>query len=578
MQIIDYCVIAAYLILMVVIGIRCKDSSANISDYIRMGQKSTWWMAGTSLFMASFSAATFTGIAGQAFIAGWSVMLSQLLSALALFIQAAFMTSILRRTRAVTPIDVVRARFGPAAEQVKSWVNLLSSFFYAGFFLLGFGTFAAGLLHVPLWTVIVAMGFVVVFYSVSGGSWSVQITDSLQGLILLPVATSFTVLCLIELGGLGGLFDAIGQAGLTQDFSLIKADNYQYSIDLPFRKGNFTSLWLASTAFSTILGAFHIQTCHRYLSLPDEKSARKAAIFAGVLTLLGCFIWYIPPITGRLLFESDVVSVKGINNPADAAYAVTAMKMLPPGLIGLIFVCMLSATMSSMDGFLTGTAGVIVRNMIIPITRAFKRKEISDLGQLRLARGFNLLLGVWAIVMAFVLNRVGGDTGMFQVMQTMLVLVGSPSSVPFALALFYRKIPLWGLFAGIFSGIAFSTYLFIMRERGVTIEWGYEVLAMKSVCLIPTLISSFFWNHTSVSFRDHVDRFFELIKTPIDTDREVGKTMDSDLLKVVGTYAMTIGLMILVLVFWCRSLAEVLTITGISGFLVGIAILMRRKA
>src|SRR5690606_2711707 len=114
---------------------------------------------------------------------------------------ALVMAPIFRRTRAITPMDAVRDRFGPAAEQITAYVGLLSAFFFAGFFLLGFSTFASALLGVPFSWMVVGIGVVVVFYSVSGGSWGVQITDSLQALILIPGTIAVAVLCLIEIGG-----------------------------------------------------------------------------------------------------------------------------------------------------------------------------------------------------------------------------------------------------------------------------------------------------------------------------------------------------------------------------------------
>ena len=578
MHIVDYSVILIYMCLMVLIGIRCRNSSINISDYIRMGNKSTWWMAGFSIFMATFSAATFTGIAGQGFIAGFSVTLVQFFGAMTFFFQAAFMAGMLRRTRAITPMDAVRSRFGPAAEQVKAYVSSFSSFFFGGFFLLGFGTFASGLLGIPLWIIVIGIGIVVVFYSVAGGTWSVQITDSLQAMILIPITIAFSILCLSKVGWFPGLFAGIEAAGLSRDFALLKPDDYTYSIDLPIRRGNFTPLWAAASVFSAIMAAVNLQTCHRYLSLRDEKDARKAATLAGVLTLLGCLIWFIPVYVGRLMFEAEIASVQGIPNPADAAYAITAMKLLPPGLLGMIFVCMLSATMSSMDGFLTGTAGFMVRNMFQPLRRALGYKDPSDRGLLTLTKLVNLTLGLWAIVMAFVLNRIGGDTGMFQVMQTLLTLIGAPSSIPFALALFVRRIPLWGLFSGIICGVLTSITFFVLREKGITIQWGYEVFIMSATCLLPTIISTFFWKHTNQNFRDHVDRFFTLIRTPVDADTEVGVHVNSDLLKVVGTYALSVGGMLLLLIFWCRDRAEVITLLGICTFILSLGSFMFYKS
>lgn len=574
MHAVDYVVVGIYLLLMVLIGFRTRNSSTNISDYVRMGNKSTWWLAGFSLFMSQFSATTFTGLAGSAYIAGWSIMVSQFVTAAGFFLQAFWIAPMLRRTRAITPMDVVRSRFGPAAEQLKVYISTLSSFFFAGFFLLGFGTFASALFGLPLWVVVIVMGLIVVFYSVSGGSWSVQITDSLQALILIPVTVAFSILCLHHIGGIDGLISAIEAAGLTRDFAFVKPPNHEYVTDLPVRKGNFTWLWILGSVLNALIVSIGINTSHRYLSLKDEASSSKAALLAGVLTLCGAFIWYIPPIVGRLVFADDILAVRAIANPADAAYAITAMKLLPPGLMGLVFVCMMAATMSSMDGFLTGTAGFIVRNLYQPLARTLRFAEMSDFAQLRMTRLVNLGLGLWAIVMSFVLNRIAGSSGMFEVLQTIITLIAAPTSIPFALSLVCRRIPLWGLFAGMLSGVAVSVTLFALRARGITMEWGYETILMSAACVLPTFFSIAFWKYTSPKFRALVERFFALIETPIAVKAEVGDVADSGLLRTVGVNAMGIGSLLLLLLIWCDRLSDVYTVLGISAFLFSVGGLM----
>lgn len=577
MHTVDYSVVLIYLLILVTTGIRMRKSSVNISDYIRMGNKSTWWLAGFSLFMASFSAATFTGIAGQAYLAGWSPMITPLCNVLGFFIQAAFFAPLLRRTRAITPMDAVRSRFGSAAEQIKVYVSTFTSFFYAGFFLLGFATFASGLFTIPMWVVVSVMGVVVVFYSVSGGSWSVQVNDSLQALILIPVTVAFTILCLNKVGGFGGLLEGIQAAGLSADYAWIKSGDHEYTSLLPMRKGNFTLLWAIASVFNGMIMAVSINNCYRYLSLKDESGSRKAALLAGSLIIFGCFIWFIPPMVGRLYFSADIDAVQGIDNPADAAYAITAMKMLPPGLLGLIFVCMMGATLSSMDSFLTGTAGYIVRNLYQPLMRALGREEHSPERLLLITKGVNLGLGLWAIVMAFVLNAVSGGGGMFEVMQTIITVIGAPASLPFALSLVYKRIPLWGLFAGIGCGLVTSVTLLVLRTNDIRIEWGYEVFLMTGACVLPTLISSIWWKQASPSFRKMVDDFFTTINTPINVSEEVGADADKHLLRTVSVTVLGMASMILILLFWCVSRADVYTVLGIAGFLFAVGGIMRWK-
>jgi len=63
---IDYIVIASYLAMLVSVGIIFKRFSKNTKDYFIGGSKVSWWLAGASCFMMSFSAWTFTGAAGLA--------------------------------------------------------------------------------------------------------------------------------------------------------------------------------------------------------------------------------------------------------------------------------------------------------------------------------------------------------------------------------------------------------------------------------------------------------------------------------------------------------------------------------
>ena len=70
----DYAIIAAYLLLRVGVGAAFTRFTRTSADYFRGGSRATWWLVGTSLYMGCFSAWTFTGAAGVAYLAGWSVV------------------------------------------------------------------------------------------------------------------------------------------------------------------------------------------------------------------------------------------------------------------------------------------------------------------------------------------------------------------------------------------------------------------------------------------------------------------------------------------------------------------------
>ncbi len=60
----DKFIIAFYVVFMLAIGLLLRRLSRNTSDYFRCGGAMPWWITGTSAWLATFSAWTFTGAAG----------------------------------------------------------------------------------------------------------------------------------------------------------------------------------------------------------------------------------------------------------------------------------------------------------------------------------------------------------------------------------------------------------------------------------------------------------------------------------------------------------------------------------
>ncbi len=251
---IDVAVMGAYLVLMVLVGVACRKMSGDVSDYIRMGCKSPWWLLGFSIFMQTFSAITFTGNCGQAYLSGWSALLIAAGGIFGLLCQAMFFAPWLRRTRAITPADAVRQRFGAAVEQIFTYVGAFGGMFWGGVMLLGLANFVAATFNIPVVTIILFVGVIIIFYSVSGGSWSVQITDSLQAFILIPICILVAYLSLQTVGGFSGLLSAISEKGLTDDFRVIMPADHEYlTTGAKVKPGYFTWPWvIASFLFSFV--------------------------------------------------------------------------------------------------------------------------------------------------------------------------------------------------------------------------------------------------------------------------------------------------------------------------------------
>jgi len=589
---VDYGVLIGYFVLMVAVGFVCRNSSSNISDYIRMGCKGTWWLSGMSMFMSSFAASMFTASASQAYLGGWSILVQQWFMVLVFVYQAIFIAPWMRRTRSITPGDAVYSRFGRLSEQILMYTGVPIGMVWAGTMLLGLATFVAPVFSLPVEWVLFSTGIVIVFYSVAGGSWSVQITDNLQGFILIPVTMAVAGLCLWKVGGFGGLLEEINRQGLAADFAWIKPRGHQYTYVAQGLSGEisrelYTLPWLIIMGvYSVVHGSNIVGQSSRYLSLKTDREASKAALFAGFLTFANSLVWFVPPIYGRLFLTPQIEATAslGLKNAGEAAYVITAMNVLPPGLIGVVLVCMFAATMSSMDSSLTGNAGLIVRNIYPPLSRLLGFGELKGRALLVFTKIINLCMGIVAITVAAAMMWWQGAGGLFASFLDIAVRVG-PFSLPFILSLFVKRLPFWSPIVGMVTG-GTAAFLLQFGERlfGMTFPWDinqiyhYKLVFVFFATIIPTLLTRLFWFTATDTFRDKVEKFFELIHTPVDFKKEVGKEQDAPLARVVGRLGMILGGLFLLLAIpaWFQHSGEeairgTIAVLFIAGFIVAIS-------
>jgi SSS family solute:Na+ symporter len=360
-----FAVIAGYLLLLMTVGIVFRHFSKDTSDYFRAGGKAAWWLIGGSVFMQGFSAWVFTGAAGAAFRVGWSVPTMVFATVVAFITIAVFSGPWFRQMRCVTAADLVRLRFGTAMEQFFAYLGLVTGPIYGGVQIYGLAIFTSILLGVNIYYTIVVLGFVVVFYAGISGAWAVMAADFIKALVLIPITVLLTVICLWKVGGVGGLLAAIDHAGLTAAYAPIKTSEVLATIG-GIDPTRFTLAFYAAWYVNVVLLGNSFTNGGRYLGAKDGRSARKAAMLGGALYLFGLSIWFIPPITARLLIADQIMTMP-LANPAEGAYAGIAVHFLPPGLVGLVLVGMCAATMSALDVSLNAAAGNITENIYLQL-------------------------------------------------------------------------------------------------------------------------------------------------------------------------------------------------------------------
>ncbi len=529
-----YAVIGGYVGLLVVMGVVMRRLNHDLSDYFRNGCRGTWWLVGASAFMTSFSAGTFTGIAGVAFSAGWTVTVIFAANALGFLLNWAFLAAWFRQLRAITAPEVICLRFGPATQQAYAWIGVLSRLLYAAMQLYGLGLFASAIFGFNLHAVMWSTGGVVMLLSAVGGSWAITSSDFLQSLVLIPITVLVAALSIARLNGQGGLLHAIGAHGLSGQFALIKPGRG------PFPLADYTWPWAAAIVVKNVVGYNTLFSAERYFGVKDGREARRAALLGAALTLVGMAVFFVPPIAARVLFERQVLAT-GMKVPAEAAYAVAAARLLPGSLLGVMVVAIFASSVSSLDGGLNRNAAVFTRDIFPVFCRLAGVDPKPGPWSLALGRAATLGFGILMLSLASYFARMRG-AGVFDLMLAIGTLVAVPLAVPMLLCLFVRRAPAWSALTSVGVGLTVAA---IGQYSGTLFgtAWPFQVKLFANFLAGGAAFGATvpFWFTASAEYRRRVDDFFRRMLTPVDFAAEVGAGNDRQQLAYLGRFAAAAG-------------------------------------
>ena len=515
----DYVLIGFYFVFIFSLGFVFRASNKNSSDYFRGGGSLMWWMVGASAFMQQFSAVTFTAVAGKAYRDGSIVIVPFIANALGFLINYLWTAPRFRQMRVITPIEAVRDRFGRVNEQIFTWMQLPVSVIYASLWLNGLAVFVAAVFQVDLVMTIVITGGAVVFMSVTGGALAVVASDFVQMLLIMIISLAAGLLALYhpDIGGLSGFIEKAPARYLdwTEGIS-----------------PTIIWLWVFALMLKQSFGINNMMDSSRYLCARDGDHARKAAVLACILMVVGPVVWFIPPMMVGIM-GPDMASVfPSLKDPSDASYAYAGSLVLPIGMMGLLLCGIFAATMSSMDSALNRNSGIFVRNFY----EVFFARNASQSHLLLAGRLISTILGAIIILAAIALSKLEGLT-LYDIMWLYSGLIALPATIPLTLGVFIKRTPAWSAWSTVLVGLCFSIYAFFGLDPATT-PWisDHELTAREIVefrffagtvgnivvCTAWFLFTKCFYGGPSPGSRANVDGVFSRMSTAIDCLKEHG--------------------------------------------------------
>jgi solute:Na+ symporter, SSS family len=430
----DYVVIAGYFLFMLGIGIYFKKINKGAREYFAGGNMIPWWVSGMTLYMANFSAWTFTGAAGFAYSTGLFPLLWWGTGGFGYIFGSLLTAKRWRRTRAISPVEYTYTRYNISTQQFLSWIISINFTLSAGVQLASTCKLLAPVMGLDITAVTLVTGTVILLYTFLGGVWAVSVTDVVQGVILLCTTFIVVPLALHLVGGPAKLIDSLPP----------------FSFDHMYNGVHYNEHWLISVFLIGMLG-FAGGSGQRFYSVKDEKSALRVGLFAGALSFAGPIIFGVPPLVARIIWpdlsQVDFFKPYIDKNPQDLVYIGICLKFLPNGLIGVFMAAMLAATMSTLSAVYNMVSSIFARDMY----QGLFRTRTKDDELLKVGRRTSVVIGL--IVIALAVSFVNSQFGVFNLMQAFFTLFNVPVVVPMTFGLIFRKIPKWSAVGGITWGL-----------------------------------------------------------------------------------------------------------------------------
>lgn len=493
MNVLDWGVVAFYFLGLVLAALIIGRRQKNLRDFYLDDNKIRWWESGLSTMATQLGAISF--VSAPAFVAlakdgGLKWLCYELGVPIGLLIVMSIILPVLHKRRCLSIYEYLEKRFSRDVRLQIAILFQLGRALATAVSILAGGLIVSTALNIATQTAILVVGTLTILYSVIGGMRAVVLSDVVQMIIVF-----FGILIC---GGLA--VDAVGwQLGWD---SLEPA---RYSIlnfkHVGLQKGETYGFWpmlIGGTfLYASYYGCDQSQV-QRELSVKSLDDARKSLVLNAILRfpvvllycVMGVFVGAalltpagIEHAASHVGMARDTLSSTLATEP-DRMLPIFVLSYLPHGLIGMIFVAILSALMSSMDSAINSLSAVTVRD----VYQVYIKPSASDTHYLRMSRLFTVLWGLFCMIAALAMYALSKSTR-----ETTIVLINAVGSLLYGPILATFVLGIRSRFAdsrsvsfGIWLGIAVNACVWIFSD----VSWlWWNVIGFVTVVAVSAILS-----------------------------------------------------------------------------------------
>jgi len=411
-------------------------------DYFLASRSLPWWAVGASLIAANISAEQIIGMSGSGYAIGLAIASYEWMAALTLLIVGKWFLPVFLRNGIYTMPQFLEQRYG-------SRIRTLMAVFWLGLYvfvnvtsILWLGAIAVSqVTGMDQMLAVVLIGVFALLYQLYGGLKAVALTDIVQVSLLVLGGLLVTGLTLNHLGEGAGIV-----AGITRlwqahpgHFEMILSKDNPFYKDLPGISVLIGGLWIMNLSY----WGFNQYIIQRALAAKNIGEAQKGVLFAAFLKLLMPLIVVVPGIAAVML-------APGLETP-DQAYP-TMMRLLPTGILGLVFAALVAAIVASLASKINSVATIFTLDFYAKGKRQHDETQLVRVG--RIAAAVTVVLGILAAK-----PLLGSFDQAFQYIQEYTGFFTPGIVVIFLLGLFWKRANEAGALAAAIGSFVLSVVL-----------------------------------------------------------------------------------------------------------------------
>ncbi len=277
MQSLDWIVLSITLLSIVFYGAWKTRGSKNVEEYIKGGNDTKWWTIGLSVMATQASAITFLSTPGQAFHSGMGFVQFYFGLPIAMVIICLVFIPIYHKLNVYTAYEYLESRFDLKTRTLTAILFLIQRGLAAGITIFAPAIILSAVLGWDLITLNIIIGFLVIVYTVSGGTKAVSVTQKQQMAIIFSGMFIAFYLILQYLPDGITFSKALEIAGASDKMKVL-----DFSLDLNNRYTVWTGILGGTFLMLSYFGTDQSQV-QRYLSGKSVRESQLGLIFNGLL-------------------------------------------------------------------------------------------------------------------------------------------------------------------------------------------------------------------------------------------------------------------------------------------------------